>query len=265
MKGLEESLASQTSSLSEAENDANVLKGDLERLTVALSQTEIVKQNYVRQLLLTAFQKLLSSEEYKQSLSEVFNQAIATRWSEGVKVGHSKEDAKAILADATDYDPECKTTFMSAFDSLFTRSYPYVEKLAGSLRLPLGDLQNMWPEGEGPTVAYCYIVAFCHFLFIYTLEFCFALDLRIQGNIVHHFAIGTWTHPERIAFREIFVAWPLALALIQRVLHFEKYLSLSHWRLDLSGAYCISRNIRHLAIGAWTHPERIAFREIFVT
>ncbi|GJY77307.1 hypothetical protein Tco_0482423 [Tanacetum coccineum] len=104
------------SSLSEAKNAASVLKGDLEHLTVDLSQAVIVRQN------------------------------------SGVKVGHSKEDAKAILADATDYYPEGKTTFMSAFDSLFTRSYPYVEKLAGSFRLPLGDLQNMWPEGEGPTV-----------------------------------------------------------------------------------------------------------------
>ncbi|GKG38283.1 hypothetical protein Tco_0457506, partial [Tanacetum coccineum] len=35
---------------------------------------------------------------------------------------------------------------MDAFDSLFTRSYPYVEKLTESFRLPLEDLQNPWPE-----------------------------------------------------------------------------------------------------------------------
>ncbi|GJZ92444.1 hypothetical protein Tco_0664509, partial [Tanacetum coccineum] len=74
------------------------------------------------------------------------------RWVVGVKVERSEEDAEAILAAAADYDPECKATFMFAFDSLFTKSYPYVEKPVGSIRLPLGDLQNMWPECEGPTI-----------------------------------------------------------------------------------------------------------------
>ncbi|GKA73664.1 hypothetical protein Tco_0779966 [Tanacetum coccineum] len=110
IKQLEADLASKTSSLTEAEGAASTLKGDLERLT------------------------------YKKSLSDVFNLAIVAGWSEGVKAACSEEDAEAILATATDYDPECKTTFMSAFDSLFTKSYPYVDKLVESFRLPLGDL-----------------------------------------------------------------------------------------------------------------------------
>ncbi|GJU88699.1 hypothetical protein Tco_1301122 [Tanacetum coccineum] len=152
IKQLEEKLASKTSSLTESENYVGTLKGDLERLTVDLSHAEIVRHNYVRQLLPTVFQRLLSNDEYKHNLSDVFNQAIATGWSEGVKVRRAKEDADAILAEPTDYDPNCKDTFMSAFESLFTKSYPYVEKLDASFRLPLGDLQNMWSEGEGATV-----------------------------------------------------------------------------------------------------------------
>ncbi|GKB77536.1 hypothetical protein Tco_0944431, partial [Tanacetum coccineum] len=53
---------------------------------------------------------------------------------------------------ADNYDPECHSTFMSAFDELFTKSYPYVEMLTESFQLPLGDLQNMWHEVEGPNV-----------------------------------------------------------------------------------------------------------------
>nr|GEW58701.1 hypothetical protein [Tanacetum cinerariifolium] len=79
-------------------------------------------------------------------------------------------------------------------------------------------------------------------------------------------AIGTWTHPERLAFREIFfVSWPLALGLIQIVLRFEGYFS-SHgqWHLDSSEASCISGDIFCLfAIGTWTHPECLTFQEIF--
>ncbi|GKE94424.1 hypothetical protein Tco_1579279, partial [Tanacetum coccineum] len=68
------------------------------------------------------------------------------------QVGRTDEEIQAILATTQDYDPKCKSTFMSAFDGIFVKSYPYVVKLAESFRLPLGDLQNMWPEGEGPTV-----------------------------------------------------------------------------------------------------------------
>nr|GEV57568.1 hypothetical protein [Tanacetum cinerariifolium] len=61
----------------------------------------------------------------------------------------SEEEVKAFLATTADYDPACQTTFMSEFESLFNKSYPYVEKLVESFQLPLGDLQNMWPEDTG--------------------------------------------------------------------------------------------------------------------
>nr|GEU29103.1 reverse transcriptase domain-containing protein [Tanacetum cinerariifolium] len=226
IKHLEEALASKTSSLSEAESVACTLKGDLERLTLDLSHAEIVRHNYVRHLLPTVFQRLLSSGEYKKSMSDVFNQAIATKWSEGIKVERSVEDTEAIL------------------------SYPYVEKVIESFRVPLGDLQNMWPEAS------------C-----------------VSGN-VRHLSIGTWTHPECLAFRVILVTWPLALGFIQNVLHSGKCSSLGHWHLDLSrtscvpgnvrhldssGASCVQGNVRHLAIGTGTHSERLALQEMFIT
>nr|GEU91526.1 transposase (putative), gypsy type [Tanacetum cinerariifolium] len=109
IKRLEEELASKSSALIKAESSVSELKGDLDN-------------------------------EYKKSLSDIFNQAIAFGWSEGVKVERTQEEAEAILATAVDYDPGCKDTFMSAFDSLFTQSYPYVEKLTESFRLPPEDL-----------------------------------------------------------------------------------------------------------------------------
>nr|GFB97216.1 hypothetical protein [Tanacetum cinerariifolium] len=137
IRRLKEELDSKTSSLTEAESSVSTLKGDLECLTVDLNHAEIVRHNYLQKLLPTAFQRLLSSNEYKKSLSDVFNQAIATGWSEVMKVERTHEDAEAILAGAADYDPHCKDTFMSAFDSLFTQSYLYVEKLVESFCLPL--------------------------------------------------------------------------------------------------------------------------------
>nr|GEX36257.1 hypothetical protein [Tanacetum cinerariifolium] len=184
IKQLEADLANKTSSFAETEGVVNTLKGDLERLTVELSHTEIVRHNYVRRLLPTVFQRLLSSNEYKKSLSDVFNLAIAIGLSKGVKAACSEEEADAFLATAVNYDPACKDTFMTEFDSLLNKSYPYVEKLVESFQLPLGDLHNNGRRGK-----------------------------------VHRLAIGSWTHPGCLALRVRYVTWPLSLGLIQNVLH----------------------------------------------
>ncbi|GKA76585.1 hypothetical protein Tco_0783046, partial [Tanacetum coccineum] len=148
-------------------------------------------------------------------LTERLAAAIAVGWSKGFKVGRSEEDAEAILAAATDYDQECKTTFLSAFDSLFTKSYSSRTSCA---------LRN-----------------------------------------VRHLAIGAWTHPARLALREMFTTWPLALGLIRHVLRSGKCSLLGHWRLNLSRTSCAPGDVHHLAIGAWTHPERLTLREMFIT
>ncbi|GJW71218.1 hypothetical protein Tco_0128135 [Tanacetum coccineum] len=235
IKQLEADLASKTSSLPEAEGAVSTLKGDLERLTVDLSHAEIVRHNYVRQLLPTVFQRLLSSDEYKKSMSDVFNLAIATGWSKDVKAACSKEEAEAFLATSADYDPACKTTFMSEFDSLFNKSYPYVEKLAESFRLPLGDLQNMCPKGTGPTLS------------------------GNAADMQYHWLLDS-SETACVASRVLYVTWSLALGLIQSGLHFGYYTSLGHCLLDSSGASCVPGIVHHLAIGSWTHPERLAFR-----
>ncbi|GKD93359.1 hypothetical protein Tco_1373196 [Tanacetum coccineum] len=155
IKQLKADLASKTSSLTEAEGVVGTLKGDLECLTVDLSQAETVRHNYVRQLLPTVVQRLLSSSKYKKSLSDVFNLVIAAGWSEGVKEACSEEEAQAVLP------------------------------------LP---------------------VSLSHWLLDSFGTFC------VPGN-GRHLAIGSWTHPERLAFRVMGVTWPLALGLIRSVKH----------------------------------------------
>ncbi|GJY82089.1 hypothetical protein Tco_0494840 [Tanacetum coccineum] len=168
IKRLEETLASKTSSLSEAESTASALKGDLERLTIDLSYAEIVRHNYVRQLLPNVFQRLLSSEEYKKTLSDVFK-------------------TKSIVA-------------------------------GWSIPLALGLVRSVLRYGK-----------------------------------YFHLVIGAWTHPERLAFRGIFITWPLALGLIRSVLRSGEYsFAWSHPdRLN------VLKNIRLLANGNRTSSENV--------
>ncbi|GKF56808.1 hypothetical protein Tco_0170345 [Tanacetum coccineum] len=78
---LEVDLASKMSSLTEAEGAVGTLRVDLERLTVDLSQAEIVRHNYIRQLLPT-----MVKGSYPVAAC-------------------SEEEAQAFLATAVDYDP----------------------------------------------------------------------------------------------------------------------------------------------------------------
>ncbi|GJU88907.1 hypothetical protein Tco_1301330 [Tanacetum coccineum] len=84
-------------------------------------------------------------------------------------------------------------------------------------------------------------------------------------GIVRYLAIGSWTHPERLAFRVLYVTWPLALGLIRNILRSGYYTSLGHWLLDSSGLSCVSGTVRYLAIGSWTHPRYLVFRAMYVT
>nr|GEU89702.1 hypothetical protein [Tanacetum cinerariifolium] len=86
IKELDETFVAKSAALTEAEHVTSLTKKDLEQLTMDLSQADIVKHNYVRQLLPTVVKRLLSSAKYKKSLSKPFNLAIATGWSKGVKV-----------------------------------------------------------------------------------------------------------------------------------------------------------------------------------
>ncbi|GJX50813.1 hypothetical protein Tco_0277658 [Tanacetum coccineum] len=109
IKHLEEALASKTSFLSEAESVAGTLKGDLERLTLDLSHAKIMRHNYVRHLLPTVFQRLLSSDEYKKSMSDCFYKAITAGMVEGCELSVPwRMWGPAILAGTAqpDYDPK---------------------------------------------------------------------------------------------------------------------------------------------------------------
>ncbi|GJY77159.1 hypothetical protein Tco_0482275, partial [Tanacetum coccineum] len=197
------------------------------------------KATLVEKLDITKKEKgnLLDKSREQEERIRHLEEALASKMSSLSEVESTASTLKGDLERLT-MDLKCKSTFMSAFDALFTKSYPYVEKIDLSFRLPLGDLQNMWPKGEGPTIE-------------------FVSDLRTRGTIIRRLAIGTWTHLESLAFWEILlVTWPLELGLIPNILRFGEYCSsLGHWHLDLSLAFCYLGNIvRHLAVGTWTHP-----------
>nr|GEV10456.1 hypothetical protein [Tanacetum cinerariifolium] len=131
----------------------------------------------------TVFQRLLSSGEYKKSLTDVFNLEIAAGWSNDVKEACFEEEEEAFW-------PSPLTMIQYARTPLCLSLIPFSTRVT-----------HMWRNWLSPSG---FLWGIC----------------KICGR---------------------------------------KCASLGHWILDSSGTFCVPGNVRHLAIGSWTHLERLAF------
>ncbi|GKG19160.1 hypothetical protein Tco_0376259, partial [Tanacetum coccineum] len=102
----------------------------------------MVRQRIINQYLPTFVRRLHQSAEYKRSLGEVFSLAVGKGFMDGISIGREDADVQAILNATPNVDPASSDTFMDAYEKLFDRRYPYVDKVARMyLRVPNG-LQN---------------------------------------------------------------------------------------------------------------------------
>nr|GEU78804.1 transposase (putative), gypsy type [Tanacetum cinerariifolium] len=69
-----------------------------------------------------------ASNEYKQSLGDVFSLAIAKEWVDGISVNMKEEVVQTILADTPNVDLAATATFMAKYEALFDNRYFYVDK-----------------------------------------------------------------------------------------------------------------------------------------
>lgn len=153
IRELEGALAEKDLALKASEAKSVALAGEVEKLTVGSSQAEILRHNYVRQLIPTVFKRFRESDEYQMAWADVFNAALNAGWVEGVKTGRTNQDEiDALLASKEDLDMAAVEGFQEAYDQMFVRPFPYLERIASSFRLPLADLMNIQPAGEVPTV-----------------------------------------------------------------------------------------------------------------
>ncbi|PWA65490.1 transposase (putative), gypsy type [Artemisia annua] len=152
IKQLEDLLAGKEASLEESERKSAGLAKEVEKLTVASSQAEILRHNYVRQLIPTVVKRFRESDEYQMAWAGVFNAALDAGWLAGLKLGRSEEEVAAYVAGNANFDMAGVESFQADYDEMFVRPFPYIERVASSFRLPLADIMNILPAGEENTV-----------------------------------------------------------------------------------------------------------------
>nr|GEZ88720.1 hypothetical protein [Tanacetum cinerariifolium] len=69
------------------------------------------------------------SAAYKRSLREVFSLAVGKGFMNEISIGREYVDVQAILKATPNVDPTSSDTFIDAYEKLFDRRYPYVDKV----------------------------------------------------------------------------------------------------------------------------------------
>ncbi|GJU74426.1 hypothetical protein Tco_1265831 [Tanacetum coccineum] len=145
IKELEAELARKDSALVFSDRVSNERVVENERLVSKLGYLEKEKTDSIRKLLPTVVRRLLNSHEYKESLSIPFNLAIQAGWAKGLAVKRSEEDLMDVLREVQGFDPHSDTRMTVEYDKLFTKTYPFVEKISGLPRRTVQELLKMYP------------------------------------------------------------------------------------------------------------------------
>ncbi|GKB69512.1 hypothetical protein Tco_0930924 [Tanacetum coccineum] len=150
IKELEAELARKDSALVFSDRVSNERAVENEKLVSKLGYFEKEKIDSIRKLLPTVVRRLLDSHEYKESLSVPFNLAIQAGWAKGLAIKRSEKDLMDILREVQGFDPYSDTRMTVEYDKLFTKTYPFVEKISSLPCRTVQELLKMYPAPPPP-------------------------------------------------------------------------------------------------------------------
>ncbi|GJY73347.1 hypothetical protein Tco_0477778 [Tanacetum coccineum] len=140
VKDLENQLAQKDSALVYAERISGERLSENEGLKAQLDFAQKEKTKAVRELLPTVVKRLLQSHEYKQSLSVPFNFALQTGWGQGLAEGRSEKELHQIMMRMNGFDPYSDKKMTAEYERLFSKTYPYVDRISHLSEKPVQDL-----------------------------------------------------------------------------------------------------------------------------
>ncbi|GJZ95846.1 hypothetical protein Tco_0668180 [Tanacetum coccineum] len=122
--------------------------GVLEREKLVFSdkvvQADADRKKLVREFILV--KRLHMSVEYRQSLAAPVSSCFTAGWLGGLSLGRTEEQITQILSESKDLDIEGSKTWEDQHPELFTKSYPYIQKIADSYNLLMSELLKVTPD-----------------------------------------------------------------------------------------------------------------------
>ncbi|GJV51950.1 hypothetical protein Tco_1447691 [Tanacetum coccineum] len=145
VKDLESQLAQKDSALVYAERIAGERLSENEGLRAQLAFAQQEKTDAIRKLLPTVVGRLLQSHEYKQSLSVPFNYALQTGWGQGLAEERSEKELRQIMMRMDGFDPYSDKKMTAEYERLFSKTYPYVDRISHLSEKPVQELLKLHP------------------------------------------------------------------------------------------------------------------------
>ena len=143
---LEDDLKKTKAQLADKEMSSQELRKEIQELAISYGHVEIDRNKIVKDFIPEMVRRLLNSYEYKKALAEPFNLYSQSGFIDGVHVGREPEEARRLLEDVEDLDLEAGEKYQSLYDQLFTRDYPYVQKIRSTNSRKFEELMNMYPD-----------------------------------------------------------------------------------------------------------------------
>ncbi|GJU98222.1 hypothetical protein Tco_1327493 [Tanacetum coccineum] len=140
ISSLEKDLEPKARQLEAAEERIRVLEGEKLALSAGLAQAEVDHQKLVREFIPAVVKRLHTSVEYWQTLAAPLSLCFIAGWLGGLSLGRSEDEIAEILAGTKDLDIEGSKSWEAKHRELFTKQYPYVQKVVDSYFLPMADL-----------------------------------------------------------------------------------------------------------------------------
>ena len=146
MKDLERQIAEKDSAVVYNERIARERLSDNERLRMQVVAAQKEKNDAISKLFPTVFERLLRSHEYKESVAVPFNYALQTGWGQGLSEGKTEEELRGVMMRMRNFDAYSDKKMNAEFDRLFSKTYPYVDRIVRNAEKPVQELLKLHPN-----------------------------------------------------------------------------------------------------------------------
>ncbi|GJS23949.1 hypothetical protein Tco_0452581 [Tanacetum coccineum] len=120
-------------------------------LSAKVAQAEADRRSIVQEFIPTVVKRLHTSVEYRQSLAALASLCFTAGWLGGLSLGRSEDEIAQILFESEDLDIEGSKSWEAKHRELFTKSYPYIQKISDSYDLPMDELLKVSPDVPSAT------------------------------------------------------------------------------------------------------------------
>ncbi|GJY18770.1 hypothetical protein Tco_0390261 [Tanacetum coccineum] len=118
------------------------------------------RHKLIREFIPEVLKKLHISMEYRQCLVVSISLCFTASWLGGLSWGKTQDQIAAMLFGTLDLDIEGYKTWKDKHRELFTKQYPFIQKVDDSYRLSMDTLMKVSPNvppttkyGVGPSTA----------------------------------------------------------------------------------------------------------------